>query len=395
MDYTVTGLLAETDYEFEFAVAPDYRLRHIRRFTTQPPTASGVHVHQKSQREVQVKVSTKDINDGVTIYTRYRSGSSQWLHLRPVDTRSGHFFQFPLGGLALDNEYELQASVDSDFPQAETRSTSFKTLWLSPTCESLQAVSVTRESAMARVKVYSFAGDEQTVHLRWRELGESAWTTMAPQTTSSQTATFEMTGLQEDTLYEMEAALDSNFDAATALSQVFATRGGSTTTTTTTTGGGGGGGGGFGPAPVAPKFSDGFRASRSLTENARPGDAVGDPIAATHPDDFEITYSISGTDAASFTVDEETGQIRVKEGVALELGQTLTLNLTATDSAGFGAIIIVTIEVVEAMHHRYDANRNGQIDRDEVIAAVKDYFDGEIDKDEVIDLIKLYFAESG
>ena len=31
----------------------------------------------------------------------------------------------------------------------------------------------------------------------------------------------------------------------------------------------------------------------------------------------------------------------------LELGQTLTLNLTATDSAGFGAIIMVTIEVVD------------------------------------------------
>ena len=110
LDYTVTGLLAGTDYEIEVDAVPDFSRRHIRTFTTQPPTASGVHVHQKSQREVQVKVSTKDINDGVTIYTRYRSGSSQWLHLRPVDTRSGHVFQFPLGGLALDNEYELQAS---------------------------------------------------------------------------------------------------------------------------------------------------------------------------------------------------------------------------------------------------------------------------------------------
>ena len=393
VDYTVTGLLAGTDYEIEVDAVPDFSRRHIRTFTTQPPTASGVHIHQKSQREVQVKVSTKDINDGVTVYTRYRSGSSQWLHRRPVDARSGHVFQFPLGGLAFDHDYELQASFDSDFPQAETRSTTFKTLWLSLTCESLQAVSVTRESAMARVKVYSRDGDEQTVHLRWRELGESAWTTMAPQTTIALTGTFELNGLQEDTLYEMEAALDSNFDAATTLSQVFDTRGGSTTSTRTTTGGGGGGG--FGPAPIAPKFADGFRATREVAENAGPGNAVGVPVPATHPDDLEITYSLSGTDAASFTVDEETGQIQVKEGVELKLGQTLTLNLTATDSAGFGAIIIVAIEVVEAMHHRYDANRNGNIERDEVIAAVKDYFDGEIDKDEVIDLIKLYFAESG
>ena len=75
-----------------------------------------------------------------------------------------------------------------------------------------------------------------------------------------------------------------------------------------------------------------------------------------------------------------------------EVGNTYTVNLTATDSAGFGVIIIVTIQVVGATHHPYDANRNGIIDREEVIAAVRDYFDGTMTKDEVIELIKLYFA---
>ena len=154
----------------------------------------------------------------------------------------------------------------------------------------------------------------------------------------------------------------------------------------------GGGGGGFGPAPVAPGFADGFRTMRELAGNASPSDGVGDPVAATHPDDLAITYSLSGADAASFTVDEETGQIRVKEGVELEPGRTYTVNLTATDSAGFGAIIIVTIDVVEATHHTYDLDRDGVIDRDEVIEAVKDYFDGDLSKEEVIELIKLYFA---
>ena len=138
---------------------------------------------------------------------------------------------------------------------------------------------------------------------------------------------------------------------------------------------GGGGGGGFGPAPVAPSFVDGFRTTRAVAENARPGDAVGDPVSATHPDELEITYSLSGTDAASFTVDEETGQISVKEGMDLTIGMTYTVNLTATDSAGFGAIIIVMIEVAEATHHAYDLNRNGKIDRDEIIKAIGDYFD--------------------
>ena len=153
-----------------------------------------------------------------------------------------------------------------------------------------------------------------------------------------------------------------------------------------------GGGGGFGPAPVAPSFVDGFRTTRAVAENARAGDGVGEPVAAAHPDDLAITYSLSGADASLFTVDEETGQIMVREGVELALGTTYTVNLTATDSAGFGAIVIVMIEVTEASFSPYDLNGNDAIERDEVIMAIRDYFSGDITKGDVIELIKLYFA---
>ena len=82
----------------------------------------------------------------------------------------------------------------------------------------------------------------------------------------------------------------------TALTTTTTTTTATTTATTTTTTGGGGGG--FGPAPVAPSFVDGFRTNRAVAENARPGDAVGDPVSATHPDELEITYSLSGADAS-------------------------------------------------------------------------------------------------
>ena len=156
--------------------------------------------------------------------------------------------------------------------------------------------------------------------------------------------------------------------------------------------GGGGGGGGFGPAPTAPRFVDGFRVSRPLAVNARPGDVVGNPVAATHPNDDDVTYSLSGADASLFTVDAETGQIRLGQAVTLELGQTYTVNLTGTDSSGTGAIIIVDIVVAEAPYHRYDLNRNGSIEKDEVLAAVSNYFAGLIEKDDVLDVISLYFA---
>ena len=153
-------------------------------------------------------------------------------------------------------------------------------------------------------------------------------------------------------------------------------------------------GGGFGPAPVAPKFADGFRAAREVFDNAASGDPVGEPVVAAQEDNLAITYSLSGTDAASFTVDEDTGQIRVSEGVSLVIDRSFTLNLTATDSAGFGAIIIVNILVVETPYHDYDANQNRVIERDEVFAAISDYFDGEILKEEVIALISLYFSQT-
>ena len=155
---------------------------------------------------------------------------------------------------------------------------------------------------------------------------------------------------------------------------------------------GGGGGGGFGPALTAPKFIDGFRTSRPLFQNARPGDAVGDPVAATHPEEDDVTYSLSGANASLFTVDEATGQIRLGAVVTLEVGRTYTVNLTATDSSGTGAIIIVAIEVTEGRRDPYDLNGNGSIEKEEVIKAIADYFANIIGKEEVVAVLARYFA---
>ena len=157
-------------------------------------------------------------------------------------------------------------------------------------------------------------------------------------------------------------------------------------------GGGGGGGGSFGPAPVAPNFADGFRTSRPLAMNAQAGGAVGDPVAATHPNNADVIYSLSGADAALFEVDEETGQIRVAQEMALSLGQTYTVNLTASDSTGTGAIIIVDIEVVEPSSHRYDLDHNGTIELDEAEAAVEDYLQDDITLEEAVEVIHLYYG---
>ena len=66
----------------------------------------------------------------------------------------------------------------------------------------------------------------------------------------------------------------------------------------------------------APTFDEGASATRSVAEGTAAGGAVGAPVAATDPDGDAITYSLGGTDAAQFTIDSGTGQLRVAAGTA-------------------------------------------------------------------------------
>ena len=62
--------------------------------------------------------------------------------------------------------------------------------------------------------------------------------------------------------------------------------------------------------------------SRSFAENAPAGTAVGPPITARDWDDDTLTYTISdtisGTDAAAFSIEEDTGQIRTVGGIVYD-----------------------------------------------------------------------------
>ena len=150
--------------------------------------------------------------------------------------------------------------------------------------------------------------------------------------------------------------------------------------------------------PAPPGFAEGSSTTRFMPASARPGDAVGRPVVATHPSNLSFTYSLSGTDSANFTVDETTGQIRLGQAVSLEAGDSYTVTLRASVAQPGGSTLIVGIEVSirviepEPPAVRYDLNRNGTIEKDEVLAAVSDYFADIIEKDEVLALVALYFA---
>ena len=90
-------------------------------------------------------------------------------------------------------------------------------------------------------------------------------------------------------------------------------------------------------APAFPATEDG---RREVPENARGGDAIGDPVAANDLNAGDsavndpLAYSLTGTDAGSFTLDEGTGQIRLAQGVSLDFEGKRTYRVTVEVTDG-------------------------------------------------------------
>ena len=62
------------------------------------------------------------------------------------------------------------------------------------------------------------------------------------------------------------------------------------------------------------------------------GTNIGDPVTATDQDvNDTLTYTLGGTDAASFDVDSATGQIKTKAALDFETKETYTVTLTVSD----------------------------------------------------------------
>ncbi len=99
----------------------------------------------------------------------------------------------------------------------------------------------------------------------------------------------------------------------------------------------------------APVFTDGDSTTRSVPENSGANVNVGDPIAATDQDGDTLTYTLGGTDAASFEIDGSTGQLKTKSGVSYDLETKASYTVTVGVSDGTDAdSIAVTINLTDA-----------------------------------------------
>ncbi len=74
------------------------------------------------------------------------------------------------------------------------------------------------------------------------------------------------------------------------------------------------------------EFAEGEFATRRIWENTPPGINVGSPVAAVGGDG--LTYTVGGTDARSFVIVPESGQIRTREGIMYDYETKIGYSVT-------------------------------------------------------------------
>ncbi len=102
----------------------------------------------------------------------------------------------------------------------------------------------------------------------------------------------------------------------------------------------------------APVFSGSKPTTRSIDENTAANTNIGTAVSATDEDTLPsadtLTYTLSGTAAASFDIDSSSGQIKTKAALDHETDDSLSVTVTVTDNGsvpGLTDTIDVTINI--------------------------------------------------
>ena len=98
------------------------------------------------------------------------------------------------------------------------------------------------------------------------------------------------------------------------------------------------------PTNSIPNFTDGSHTTRTVAENTAKGVNIGNPVEATDADNDALTYTLSGPDAASFEIDNTTGQLKTDADLDYETKNSYTVTITVSD--GSLAITITVIIII-------------------------------------------------
>ena len=368
---------------------------------------------------------------------------------------SGYVGSISMQPLTAQTDYEYRCRLQWDFDAygMQGRRLEGKYLRTLDTDLALAEIggSVTGNTATISVDLVNTDGSATEIHLRHRPYPTEQWNSPAPQSTTTATTEFTLTGLADNAVYEFEASLDLFFNLETTLTLYLLvgvpsitpspsdggtptddgtqdpnngggtqdpnngegtppeeTNNGGVTPDPNANNGGGVGGilpqnnGGFASSPqtrnTAPKFRDSAGDVRTVPENSEEGVKVGKPILAWDPENDVLVFSLRGDDAEPFTIDEKTGQILVGKDAVLdyEALDVHVVTLVVTDPGGEETTTDLEIHLTDVkLPGKADIfdvanNHNERLEKEEVEAAAAAYGLGLMTKLEILFIVKYY-----
>ena len=124
----------------------------------------------------------------------------------------------------------------------------------------------------------------------------------------------------------------------------------------------------------APVFTDGTSTTRSIAEDTAAAQNIGTPVAATDADSGDsLTYTLGGTDAASFAIVSTSGQLQTKATLDFETKSSYEVTVSVSDGNGGSDSITVTINVTDVTETTITLVKDRTpFVRDKIVAAVSD-----------------------
>ena len=227
---TFSDLTSGTAYEAQASLKsdfPDEETVTSDTFKTKDPSLSGLTPMDLTMTGATIKVDIRAPNsEPLTINYRYRPVSQTDWTTTATDAgasstdseANSESASFALLNLNSSTQYEVQVSLDSDLdsPTATVLKAKFTTSSPGSSISDFEISKRSQTSATVTVTVTNPDTNGNTVHLRHKVVGASSWSTpFMTDDSDPNEAEFNITGLTENTTYDIEVSLDSGFANST------------------------------------------------------------------------------------------------------------------------------------------------------------------------------------
>ena len=219
--FALTSLTAGTTYEVQAWLnaslpAPSTQ---IYRFDTPDeaaappdPVISNLKCENIGQTSVTAMVEIVNAGTGMKeVFLKHSmDGTDEWTQIPFPTITYADSTSINLTGLQEGTTYQVVVALSDDFSGMVIESCA--TLPLDPVVSGISVDRRKQNSVWANISIANADGEDQTVHLRYRTTTpQGEWSDIAETTTSTDSASKEISGLAAHTEYEVQASLDGSF----------------------------------------------------------------------------------------------------------------------------------------------------------------------------------------